>query len=88
MRLGSSGGLVLGARNTAMSDLIRFLQQVLDQPVVDETGLTGPFDFGLTFTPDEWMFGGNLRLPPDDCADPPPGRFTAMQEQLGLKLTR
>jgi len=31
------------------------------------------------------MFGGDMRLPPSD--NPPPDLFTAMEQQLGLKLT-
>jgi uncharacterized protein (TIGR03435 family) len=85
MRLGPNGGLQLGARNTSMGDFIRFLQPMLDRPVLDQTGLTGQFDFDLTFMPDDSIFGGNVHLPPSD--NPPPQLFTAMPEQLGLKLT-
>ena len=61
---------------------------VLDRPVVDQTGLSGRFDFTLTWTPDESQFGGlGVKVPPptDDPAAPP-GLFTAIQEQVGLKL--
>jgi uncharacterized protein (TIGR03435 family) len=85
MRMGTTGGLVLQARNTAMGDFIRFLHSIQDRPVLDQTGLTGQFDFDLSFMPDDSMFGGDMRLPPSD--NPPPDLFTAMQEQLGLKLT-
>lgn len=50
--------------------------QGLGHPVVDQTGLTGNYDLTLHFAP------GNM--PPADSADPP--LFTALQEQLGLKL--
>jgi uncharacterized protein (TIGR03435 family) len=61
---------------------------VLDRPVVDQTGLQGRFDFTLNWTPDETQFGGlGVRVPPPaDNASAPPGLFTAIQEQLGLKL--
>jgi uncharacterized protein (TIGR03435 family) len=50
--------------------------------VVDRTGLTGSWDFELTYTPDTGP-GGN----PDRAIDPnAPSFFTAVQEQLGLKL--
>ena len=60
---------------------------MLDRPVVDQTGLAGRFDFTLTWTPDETQFGGlGVVPPPPDNAAAPPGLFTAIQEQLGLKL--
>jgi bla regulator protein blaR1 len=80
---------VLPARNATMVDFAGLLQTaVLDRPVVDQTGLTGRFDFTLTWTPDETQFGGlGIRVPPPtDSATAPPGLFTAVQEQLGLKL--
>jgi uncharacterized protein (TIGR03435 family) len=45
---------------------------------VDQTGLTGRYDFQLIWTADE------SRAPTDGTA--PPGLFTAIQEQIGLKL--
>jgi uncharacterized protein (TIGR03435 family) len=52
--------------------------------VVDRTGLTGAWDFELTFAPDP----GRGAPPPDaPAADSnAPSLFTALQEQLGLKL--
>jgi len=54
------------------------------RPVEDRTGLTGNFDIDLDWTPD--------RPPPAGAPAPPPvdsdgaGLFTALQEQLGLKV--
>jgi uncharacterized protein (TIGR03435 family) len=61
---------------------------VLDRPVVDQTGLQGKWDFVLKWTPDESQFGGmGVKVPPpSDAADAPPPLFTAIQEQIGLKL--
>jgi uncharacterized protein (TIGR03435 family) len=61
---------------------------VLDRPVVDQTGLAGRWDFLLKWTPDESQFGGmGIKVPPpSDAADAPPPLFTAIQEQIGLKL--
>lgn len=62
---------------------------VLDKPVVDKAGLAGEFDFTLKWTPDETQFTGmGIRVPPPPTDNPnaPPGLFTAIQEQLGLKL--
>ena len=61
---------------------------VMDKPVVDKTGLAGEFDFTLRWTPDETQFAGmGVHVPPPvDNPNAPPGLFTAIQEQLGLKL--
>jgi len=59
----------------------------VDRPVLDRTGIVGLFDGALEFTPDE----SNLRVPPgppSDEAPTAPSFFTAVQEQLGLKLER
>jgi uncharacterized protein (TIGR03435 family) len=64
-----------------------------DRPVVDKTGLTGLFDVHLEFEPDRATFPPPAPpgAPPIDTSDQPPGSigpsiFTAIQEQLGLKL--
>ena len=56
------------------------LSRMVGRPVFDRTGLTGEWDFLLTYTPDALMRPGDL--PPGDS----PNLFTALQEQLGLKL--
>ena len=73
-----------------MAQFAQMLQQVvLDRPVIDKTGLSGRFDFGFTFTPDESQFDGHPpRLPaPTNTTNSSPGLFDAIQQQLGLKLT-
>jgi uncharacterized protein (TIGR03435 family) len=87
------GGLTLVVRNGTMTDFTDFLQSlVLDRPVVDQTDITGKFDFTLTFTPDDSEFNGHppsLPKQTDDAAADPaaaPGLFDAIQQQLGLKL--
>jgi uncharacterized protein (TIGR03435 family) len=81
---------VLPAVNASIADLAGVLQTaVLDRPVVDQTGITGRYDFTLTWTPDESQFAGlGIRVPPPaaNAANAPPGLFTAIQEQLGLRL--
>lgn len=75
--------------NSTLSDFAGVMQAaVLDRPVVDQTGLTGRFDFTLNWTPDESQFGGlGVKVPPpSDKADAPPGLFTAIQEQDGLRI--
>ena len=79
----------LNVRNALMTDFTGLMQSVvLDRPVVDQTGLTGRFDFTLNWTPDDSQFGGmGAKIPPPtDSADAPPNLYTAIQEQIGLKL--
>ena len=75
--------------NANMADFAGLMQEaVLDRPVLDQTGLNGRFDFTLKWTPDDSQFGGmGAKIPPPtDSATAPPGLYTAIQEQIGLKL--
>ena len=83
------GGLgSLMARNAKMTDVTGVLQgTVLDRPVVDQSGVEGRYDFSLRWTPDEFQFAGFPKIPPPaDNGTAPPDLFTAVQQQLGLKL--
>jgi uncharacterized protein (TIGR03435 family) len=85
MRIGpgqmSGGGLPMSQFATVLAPLVQRF-------VVDRTGLTGNYDIDLTFTPDQMPQGtpppGAPPLPPIDPNGP--SIFTAIQEQLGLKL--
>jgi uncharacterized protein (TIGR03435 family) len=77
-----------------ISMLAQQLSQQVGRTVVDKTGLKGDFDFTLDWTPEIGQ-GGSLFGPPPGPSGPegpPPGDpngpsiFTAVQEQLGLKL--
>jgi uncharacterized protein (TIGR03435 family) len=75
-----------GSRNTTMTLLAGALPGMgrLDHAVVDQTGLTGRFDFTIEFAPEP-----NRAAEP--TADPAPelrgpGFIEALREQLGLKL--
>ena len=63
--------------NKSMAEIAGLMRFIVDRPVVDQTGLAGRFDFVLKWTPDG-----------AETSDPnaPPELFTAIQEQLGLKL--
>lgn len=75
----------LVATNSKLADLAWELQSaVLDRPVVDQTGLTSRFDFALTWAPDEFQKSNLTGGAP--AADAVPPLFTAIQEQLGLRL--
>jgi uncharacterized protein (TIGR03435 family) len=55
--------------------------------VLDKTGLTGKYDFMLRWTPDAGMGGaGDGGASPAAADASGPGLFTALQEQLGLRL--
>lgn len=79
---------VLPAVNASMDDFARAMQTaVLDRPVVNRTGLPGRYDFTLRWTPDDSQFRSfGVRIPPSTDPNAPPGLFTAIQEQLGLRL--
>jgi uncharacterized protein (TIGR03435 family) len=82
----------LTVRNQTMADFATWMQNgVMDRPVVDQTGLTDRYDFHLLWTPDESQFAqfrgvGAVVPPPTDDAKAPPSLYTAIQEQLGLKM--
>lgn len=79
----------LTVTNATMPDFCGLMQSaVLDRPVVDHTELAGKWNFLLKWTPDQSQFGGmGIKVPPpSDAADAPPPLFTAIQEQIGLKL--
>jgi uncharacterized protein (TIGR03435 family) len=75
----------LSVGNATMANFAAFLQRfVLDRPAVDQTGIAGHFDLVVRWTPDDPRSGrlGNSQ----QDASAPPSLFTAMKEQLGLKL--
>ncbi len=91
MRGGGRGQLQgMGA---PMSLLATVLSNQLGRPVIDKTGLTGKYDYQLKWTPDSGPTGGGPgdALPPGVEPPPPadpdgPSIFSALQEQLGLRL--
>jgi bla regulator protein blaR1 len=66
-----------------ISSLVTNLADVVGRPVVDKTGLTGKYDYVLEWTPDMPATGLDA---PQSVDSPGPTIFTALQEQLGLKL--
>ncbi len=75
------------AKNTTMVDFAGFLQQgVLDRPVLDQTGITGRYDFGLLWRPEVRPAGPGNNPPPPSDTDGLPDVYTAIQQQLGLRL--
>ena len=78
------------AGGTTMADFAAMISGTAQRVVIDKTGLTGYYDIALTYTPtgDQLPQGppppGAPPLPPIDPDGP--SFFTAIQEQLGLKL--
>lgn len=69
----------LTAQAVPVTSLASFLAQKLRRPVDDKTGLTRNYDFTLKWSPDEVAQDS-------ENANTPPSIYTALQEQLGLKL--
>jgi uncharacterized protein (TIGR03435 family) len=73
----------------SLAMLSAVLGRSVGRPVVDRTGVEGYFNFTLDFAPEAGIAGP---LPPDEPRRDAPARsdapslFTALQEQLGLKL--
>jgi uncharacterized protein (TIGR03435 family) len=86
---GRIGGDV-SAFNATIGDFLNFMTRnvKLDRPVMDGTGITGRYDFTLDWTPDDSQFGGTggKLSSPAESPSTLPSLYTAIQEQLGLRL--
>jgi uncharacterized protein (TIGR03435 family) len=65
----------------SLSSLVSMLSGIVKRPVVDRTGLKGRFLVGLRYT-----MPGTPSAADGDATQRAPELFTALQEQLGLKL--
>jgi uncharacterized protein (TIGR03435 family) len=72
----------------SLGDFSKIFGRFIDRPIVDKTGITGRFDVHLEFAPDQATprLGDPNGPPAGADADLGPSMFTAIQEQLGLKL--
>lgn len=75
---GTDGGTHLVGKSASMDRLIYSLSARLRAPVLDRTGLTGPFDYDVVFSRED---------NPSDTGGPP-ALITALQEQMGLRLEK
>jgi bla regulator protein blaR1 len=91
----STQGMTMDAHGSTMASLSQLISQQVSATVVDKTGLAGKYDFTLSFTPDNFMMNGQMMRQgggagSDGGAETQepvgPSIFTAVQEQLGLKL--
>jgi len=69
-----------------IDSLTKTLSEVLGRTVIDKTGLTGNLDIHLEYTPDENQLAQFPSDPPTSAPPNGPSIFTALQDQLGLKL--
>jgi uncharacterized protein (TIGR03435 family) len=74
-RRGDGGKTDVSGTKVPIGSLIKLLSNLVGRTVLDQTGLKGDYDFKMTFAPD-------LAATETDG----PSIFTALQEQLGLKL--
>lgn len=71
-------GSMMKLKGGTMARLAEVLSGVVERPVVDETGLAGAFDLELKYS---------FEMSEDPSPDAYPSIFTALKDQLGLKLT-
>jgi len=79
----SDGGIWMGqdeltAKGTSMESLSENLEWLAGRPIVDKTGISGKYDLHLKWTLEQ--------APRGDAGDVSAPIFSALQEQLGLKL--
>lgn len=90
-RMSMNGRGQFNLERAPMAALANQLAQVLGRSVIDKTGLPGNYDFELKWTPDE-STPGMARMAVGDGPPPPSDAgagtsiFTALQDELGLKL--
>lgn len=86
MRMGRG---MIDVKDVPIASLATQLSQVLGRSVIDKTELAGNYDYKLEWTPDEaqgGMFGRPEAHGEAHAESTGPTLFTALQEQLGLKL--
>ena len=82
------GGMMVKDNNLVstavpIARLVDLLAANLDRTVLDKTGLAGTYDLHLKWTPEDQQAGATQN---GQSGDPEPDLFTALQEQLGLRL--
>jgi uncharacterized protein (TIGR03435 family) len=79
-------------QGVTLDDLCQQLLGVLGRPVINKTGVAGRFDIHFEFSREGTKMAAMPPMQPIDGSSPatdpagPPSIFTALQEQLGLKL--
>jgi uncharacterized protein (TIGR03435 family) len=75
---GSRDGLHVEQNGASMASVVALVSRIVHSPVIDKTELTDRYDFKLDYSPDA--------LATARGSEQAPNVFTALQEQLGLKL--
>lgn len=84
---GRKGQIAVRGSDHTVSLLVDQLTKVLDRVVVDKTGIDGRFDLSLTWTPEDGDAAPKFAAAPGSLSDTARvSIFTAIQEQMGLKL--
>jgi len=87
-----SGRGMFSIKKGGIAFLTALLERQLSRTVIDQTGLNGEYDYTLEWTPEPGQGGPeSIGLPPEPELSTPaesrgPSIFTALQEQLGLRL--
>jgi bla regulator protein BlaR1 len=76
---------VIESRNSGLDLFVQYLGSSLQRPVLNRTGLTAHYDFKLEWVPDR-PAGADSSAKESNPDQSGPTIFTAIQEQLGLKL--
>jgi uncharacterized protein (TIGR03435 family) len=74
----------LSARSKTIDLLASLLRPLVDRPIVNKTGLTGSYDWDFTFLPPSTRVSDGAQSLVLDSNGP--SVFTALRDQLGLKL--
>lgn len=92
----SEKGMMIKAHDATIESLVELLSQQIGITIVDNTGLTGRYDYALSWMPNEdslQLMGLRIPSPPPEGGGQSqqvvgPSIFSAVQEQLGLNLEK
>jgi uncharacterized protein (TIGR03435 family) len=85
--VGFKGLGAMTVKNATIADFAGFLQRyVVDRPVVDQSGISGRYDFSLDWATDEFQLTSRAGQSLPAAGVDAPDLYTAIQQQLGLKL--
>lgn len=80
-------GVVIGS-SVPMVQIVTILSRLMDRPLIDKTGLTAFYDFSLRFAPESAprALASSALAASGPTSTDDPSLFTALRDQLGLKL--